>query len=143
MKRLDALEAYSTLSALAMITKKVHLGTSVTNIQTRHPAVLAHMATTLDIMSGGRAVFGIGTGEAMNLDPYGVPWSRPVSRMREVIVMIKRLWTEDSVNYEGEFFKLDEAFLSPKPLQKPHTLCYFERVPSQRVCLKLLKRTHF
>ncbi len=120
IKRWHCLEAFSILGGLALKTKRVTLGACVSDPHRRHPAVLAHMVTTLDIMSGGRAVLGMGAGEAMNLDPYGIPWSRPVSRMREAIIMIKRLWTEESVNYEGEFFKLDEAFLSPKRLQKPH-----------------------
>jgi alkanesulfonate monooxygenase SsuD/methylene tetrahydromethanopterin reductase-like flavin-dependent oxidoreductase (luciferase family) len=71
-------------------------------------------------MSGGRAVLGLGAGEAMNLDPYGIAWNRPVARLREAITVIKKLWTEENVNYSGEFFKLNEAFLSPKPLTQPH-----------------------
>lgn len=120
IKKWHSLEAWDILARLSAETKRVTLGTCVSDPHRRHPAVLAQAATTLDIMSGGRAVLGLGAGEAMNLDPYGIAWSRPVSKMREAITVIKKLWTEDSVNYTGEFFKLNKAFLSPKPLQKPH-----------------------
>jgi len=120
IKRWHSLEAWSILAGLSSKTKRVSLGVCVSDPHRRHPAVLAHAAATVDIMSGGRAVLGMGAGEAMNLDPYGIPWGRPVSRMREAIVVIKKLWTEESVNYTGEFFRLKEAFLSPKPLQRPH-----------------------
>jgi alkanesulfonate monooxygenase SsuD/methylene tetrahydromethanopterin reductase-like flavin-dependent oxidoreductase (luciferase family) len=120
IKRFHSLEAWSTLARLSAETKRVTMGVCVSDPHRRHPAVLAQMGTTLDIMSGGRVVLGLGAGEAMNLDPYGIAWSRPVSKTSEAITVIKKLWTEDSVNYTGEFFKLSEAFLSPKPLQKPH-----------------------
>ena len=120
IKRWHSLEAWSILAGLASKTKSVTLGVCVGDPHRRHPAVLAHAATTLDIMSGGRFVFGMGAGEAMNLDPYGISWGKPVSRMREAVEIVKKLWTEETVNYTGEFFKLKEAFLSPKPVQKPH-----------------------
>jgi alkanesulfonate monooxygenase SsuD/methylene tetrahydromethanopterin reductase-like flavin-dependent oxidoreductase (luciferase family) len=120
IKSWHSLEAWSVLSGLSLKTKEITLGTCVSDPHRRHPAVLAQMATTLDVMSGGRAVLGIGAGEAMNLNPYGISWSKPVSRMRDAIVVIKKLWTEKSVDYSGEFFDLQEAFLSPEPIQKPH-----------------------
>ena len=120
IKRWHCLEAWSVLSGLSSKTQRVTLGACVTDPHRRHPAVLAQMVTTLDVMSGGRAVLGIGAGEAMNLDPYGISWDKPVSRLREAVTIIKRLWTENSVNYSGEFFKLKEAFLDPRPVQKPH-----------------------
>lgn len=120
IKKWHSLEAWSILAGLSLKTKRVTLGVCVSDPHRRHPAVLAHATTTLDIMSKGRVVLGMGAGEAMNLDPYGVSWDRPVSRMREAIVVMKKLWKEESVNYTGEFFKLKDAFLSPKPLQRPH-----------------------
>lgn len=120
IKKWHCLEAWNILANLSSKTRRVTLGVCVSDPHRRHPVVLAHSATTLDIMSGGRIVLGIGAGEAMNLDPYGIAWSRPVSRMHEAIIIIKKLWTEESVNYAGEFFELNEAFLSPKPIQRPH-----------------------
>jgi len=120
IKRREALEAWTTLAAIASKTNRVKLGTCVTDSHRRHPAVLAQTVATLDIVSNGRVIFAVGPGEAMNLDPYGIPWDKPVSKMREMIEILKKLWTEQSVNYEGEFFRLHEAILEPKPIQKPH-----------------------
>lgn len=120
LKRLDALEAYSTLASLAMITKKVRLGTSVTNIQTRHPAILAQTISTLDHISKGRVITAVGSGEAMSIVPFGIPWDKPVSRMDEAIRLMIKLWTEKKVDFDGEFFKLKGAFIDPKPIQKPY-----------------------
>jgi len=116
----DALEAWTMLSAIAMQTKRIKLGTCVSDTYRHHPAVLAQMATTCDRISNGRAILGIGIGEAMNLDPYGITWNRPVSRTIEAVQVIKKLWTQDIVDHEGTYFKLDKAFLQPKPLQNPH-----------------------
>ncbi len=116
----DSLEAWTVLSAIALQTKRIILGTCVSDIYRHHPAVLAQMAATCDIISRGRAVLGVGIGEAMNLNPYGIIWDRPVSRTMEALKIIKRLWTEDVVDHRGQFFKLDGAFLQPKPFQKPH-----------------------
>lgn len=119
-KKWHSLEALSVLAGLSSRTKRATLGVCVSDPHRRHPAVLAHTLTTLDILAGGRTMLGIGAGEAMNLNPYGITWNRSVSRMREAIEVIKKLWTEESVNYTGEFFNLKEAFLSPQPLQRPH-----------------------
>jgi len=120
IRRWDSLEAWNVLSAIAERTRRILLGTCVSDTYRHHPAVLAQMAATCDIISRGRAILGIGIGEAMNLNPYGIQWNRPVSRTIEALKVIKRLWTEDVVYHRGEFFKLEHAFLQPKPYQKPH-----------------------
>jgi len=120
IRRWDSLEAWTVLSAIASMTKRILLGTCVSDTYRHHPAVLAQMAATCDIISRGRAILGIGIGEAMNLDPYGIKWNKPVSRTIEALNVIKRLWTEDVVNHDGEFFKLRQAFLQPRPFRKPH-----------------------
>jgi len=120
IKRFDTLEAWSTLAALAAKTKRVKLGTCVTDPHRRPPAVLAQTVATLDIISNGRAILGIGPGEAMNLDPYDVSWNRPVSRMHESLKIIKSLWTQEMTSYKGDFFNLQEAIFEPKPIQQPH-----------------------
>jgi len=116
----DALEAWTMLSAIALKTKRIRLGTCVSDTHRHHPAVLAQMASTCDIISNGRAILGIGVGEAMNLNPYGITWNRPVSRTIEAVQVIKKLWTQDIVDYEGTYYKLTKAFLQPKPIQEPH-----------------------
>jgi len=116
----DALEAWTVLSAIALKTRRIKLGTCVSDTYRHHPAVLAQMATTCDIISNGRAILGIGIGEAMNLNPYGITWDRPVSRTIEALRVMRKLWTEDTVDYEGTYYKLIKAFLQPKPIQEPH-----------------------
>lgn len=120
IKKFNALDAWSVLSALAVKTKKVRLGTCVSDSHRRHPETLAQMVTTVDFISDGRVILGVGSGEAINLDPFGVEWDHPVSRMREAIEIMKKLWTEDIVNYRGKFYRLKKAILRPKPVQKPH-----------------------
>lgn len=109
-------EVWSILGGLALSTKSVILGTGVTDPHRRHPALLAQTLATLDQMSQGRMVLGIGPGEAINLDPYGIPWDRPVARMVKVITILRKLWAEQSVTYEGEFFQLKNAGLFIDPL---------------------------
>jgi len=115
------LDPFSTLSAVASKTERIMLGTKVICASFRHPGVVAKMGATLDIISRGRLVLGIGAGwYKREFDAYGIPFSKRVGRMREVIEIIKKLWTEDQVNYEGRFYRLKGAVSSPKPVQKPH-----------------------
>lgn len=112
------LEAWTTLAAIATQTKTLKLGTSVTDPHRRHPAILAQTATTLDIISNGRVILGIGAGEAMNLDPFGIPQNKPVSKMRETIEVMKKLWTGEVVEHKGEFFDIPYGCLVPTPKKK-------------------------
>jgi len=114
------LDTWMTLALIARKTNRVTIGTAVTDPHRRHPAILAQMGTTLDIFSRGRFILGIGAGEAMNLDPYGIAWDHPLSRMAESIAIIKKLWTMKEINYNGKFYKINKAYLEPKPIQKPH-----------------------
>ena len=108
------------LAALSVKTKNIKLGTAVSDTHRRHPETLAQIVSTVDILSGGSAILGIGPGESMNLDPFGINWDKPISRMKEAITLIKRLWTQESVSYEGKFFRFSNAILDLKPVQKPH-----------------------
>ncbi len=120
IRRWDSLEAWSVLSAIASRTRRILLGTCVSDTYRHHPAILAQMAATCDIISRGRTILGIGIGEAMNLNPYGIQWDKPVSRTVEALKVIKRLWTEEVVDHKGRFYRLEQAFLQPKSFQKPH-----------------------
>jgi alkanesulfonate monooxygenase SsuD/methylene tetrahydromethanopterin reductase-like flavin-dependent oxidoreductase (luciferase family) len=117
IRRWDALEAWSMASAIAVATKRIKIGTGVSDTYRHHPAVLAQMATTCDVISGGRAFLGVGIGEAMNLLPYGINYDRPIGRTREAVTIIKRLLTEERVTFEGEFYRLKDAFIQPKPVR--------------------------
>jgi phthiodiolone/phenolphthiodiolone dimycocerosates ketoreductase len=73
------------------------------------------MAATCDVLSNGRAILGIGIGEAMNLVPFGIPYDKPVGRTTEAIQIIRRLFTEDFVNFKGKYYELNKAFIRPRP----------------------------
>lgn len=96
------------------------MGTCVTDPLRRHPAVTAQLAITLDLISNGRAILGIGAGEAFHLNPYGIAWERPISRLEEAVRVIKKLWSEDFADYNGVFFKLKRAVVIKKSVQKPY-----------------------
>jgi len=130
-----ALEAWTLLSALAAKTKRLRLGVMVTNNRARPPAVLAKMAATVDIVSGGRLDFGIGAGAGEQRDPdlsqvvhreydaYGleiVPAPATIAALGEACTLIKRLWTEDApFDFDGRHYRLKGAVCEPKPVQKP------------------------
>lgn len=120
IRRFAAVDAWTMLAALAVKTQRIRLGTSVSDPHRRHPETLAQIVATVDVLSQGRAVLGMGAGEAMNLTPFHVEWDRPVSRMTEVVQAIKLLWTLDRVDYNGEFVKFTNAILDLKPVQRPH-----------------------
>jgi len=109
-------EAWSTLAAAAVETDKAFLGTCVTDPHRYHPAVLAQKVSTVDQISGGRAVLGLGAGEAMNLEPFGIEWRKPVSKLVEFVMVIRKLWAGEILNHEGEFFRLKDAFLQINPV---------------------------
>ncbi|MBO8181059.1 MAG: LLM class flavin-dependent oxidoreductase [Archaeoglobus sp.] len=110
--------ALSLLSALAVKTSKAIIGTGVTDVVRYHPSVLAQIIATIDHLSLGRAFLGLGAGEAMNIKPFGIEWKMPYTTLREGIEIMKRLWTGEKFSYEGKRFKLKDAFLQIKPLQK-------------------------
>ncbi len=111
-------EAFTMLTAIAMRTHQIRLGTLVLDGNRRDPAMLAHTTATLDRVSGGRLILGLGKG-VFNEASYGFSLTKPVSRMQEVIVALKQLWTEDEVNHTGDFFTYPGLRLASKPLQSP------------------------
>ena len=125
-KRADEpiLECWTTLSALACETTRLRLGTLVLCNTFRYPSVLAKMASTLDVISGGRLEFGIGAGfSQLEHASYGIPFESPairVGRLRESVQIIKKMWTEPKASFEGKYYSISEAFNEPQPVQKPH-----------------------
>ncbi|MFX0145294.1 MAG: LLM class flavin-dependent oxidoreductase [Candidatus Hodarchaeota archaeon] len=115
----DIYNVFPTMAIAANSTNNVFLGTSVTETFRHPPSVLAHMILTLDHISKGRIILGIGAGEGENIIPYGIKWEKPVSRLEEAIKIIKLLWKEDKkVDFDGKFWKLKDAVLSLKPYKK-------------------------
>src|ERR1700682_1633117 len=115
------LEAYTTLGALAASTSRVKLGTLVTGVTYRNPAILAKQATTLDGISGARPISGIGA--AWNEDEhkgYGVdfpPIGRRMDRLDEALTIAKLMFTQDRPSFEGKYYKIDRALNVPRPIQ--------------------------
>jgi F420-dependent oxidoreductase-like protein len=118
------LEGWTALAALAMATKNVRLGVMVTGNTYRHPAVLAKMATTVDVISGGRLILGLGTGWfELEHKAYDIPFPKIADRLAmldEALEVIKRLWTEEKANFTGKYYQLNDSLFNPKPVQKPH-----------------------
>ncbi|MFD2418871.1 LLM class flavin-dependent oxidoreductase [Amycolatopsis pigmentata] len=124
-------EGWTLLSALAAQTRRLRLGLLVTSNRFRPPALLAKIATTVDIVSGGRLDFGIGVGSRPDLpqarreyEAHGVPFhdtAHAVGSFAEAVTVIRRLWTEaEPFDFDGTYVQLAGAFGDPKPVQRPH-----------------------
>ncbi|MFD4440260.1 LLM class flavin-dependent oxidoreductase [Nocardia sp. NPDC058519] len=96
---------------------RLRLGVGVTDAGRRHPAVTAQAAATLHLLSGGRAILGIGPGERENNEPYGVDWQRPVARFEEAVATIRALWESNGepISRDSEFFPLRDAVFALPP----------------------------
>lgn len=122
------LEGWTLLSAFAAETSRLRLGLTVSSNTYRHPAVLAKMAATVDIISDGRLDFGIGAGvgegnHETEHHAYGIPLYTPGERIRrlgEACEVIKRMWTEPAPSFEGTSYQITDAYCEPKPVQKPY-----------------------
>jgi len=121
----EALEAWSLITAAATVTKRLRLGVLVTGNTYRNPALLAKMAATVDQISNGRLILGIGTGwYEREHEAFG--WKFPgvkerSDRLEEAVELIKLLFTANGpVSYEGQYYKLKDAYFSPPCTQKPH-----------------------
>lgn len=117
------LEAWVTLSALAQATNRIRVGTMVNGMHYRHPAVTAAMASSLDIVSGGRLELGLGAGwYELESDAYGIELGtigERMTRFEEGTEVIHLLLTQEHTDFEGKFFRLDSARNEPKPVQQP------------------------
>ncbi|MFJ1460734.1 LLM class flavin-dependent oxidoreductase [Nocardia sp. N2S4-5] len=124
-------EGWTLLSALAAQTRRLRLGLLVTSNRFRPPAVLAKIATTVDIVSGGRLDFGIGAGSRPSIpmarreyEAHGLPYHdarHAVGDLSEALTVIRRLWTEtEPFDFHGEYVRLTGAISNPKPVQRPH-----------------------
>ena len=118
------LEGWTTLTALAQATRRLRLGTLVTGIHYRHPAVLANMAATLDIVSGGRLELGIGAGwNEQESGAYGIELGSPrdrSDRFEEACAVLTSLLSEPVTNFAGRYYTITDAYCNPKPVQQPH-----------------------
>jgi F420-dependent oxidoreductase-like protein len=118
------LEGWTTLIALAQATHRVRLGTLVTGIHYRHPAVLANMVSALDIISGGRLELGIGAGwNEQESGAYGIELGTPrqrSDRLEEACQVLIGLLSQETTTFKGEYYQLQDARNEPKGVQQPH-----------------------
>ena len=118
------LECFTTLSAMAALTTKARIGPCVAAVAFRSPALLAKIATTLDHLSNGRLVLGLGAGwQRSEYDAHGYPYpsnAERLAQLAEAIKIIKAMWTQDEPTYHGRYFSIEKAYNNPRPLQKPH-----------------------
>lgn len=119
----DVIDGWMALGAMAQATSRIRLGPLVSSNTFRHPAILAKMAATLDHISNGRLEFGIGAGWfEFEHTSLGLPFpgaGRRLKALEEAIQIIKALWTQDEVNFEGAYYTLKGAVSMPKPVQQP------------------------
>jgi len=120
------LECFTLLSALAPLTRRVRLTQVVAGNSYRHPALLAKIVSSLDVISGGRADLGLGAGWFREeYEAFGIPYPKPsirIAQMREALQIVKALWTEDAVTYAGTHYTLREAPHVPKPMRRPRIM---------------------
>jgi F420-dependent oxidoreductase-like protein len=120
----SCLDGWTALAAVAQATRRLRLGCLVTGVTYRHPAVLAKMATTVDIISNGRLEFGIGAAwHEYEHRAYGIPFytmRERQDRLEEAIQIIKALWTAAPATFRGKYYQLDNAPYLPPNVQKPH-----------------------
>ena len=119
------LEGWITLAALAQATRRLRLGTLVTGIHYRHPAVLANMAATLDVVSGGRLELGVGTGWSQEESgAYGIDLGTPrqrSDRFEEACQVLTGLLSpQPAITFCGRYYRLTDARCNPEPVQQPH-----------------------
>jgi len=113
-------EAWTLLSALAASTQRVKLASLVACTAFHEPAVLAKMAATVDEVSGGRLVLGLGAGwNEVEFRAFGIPFDHRVSRFEEAFGIIRRLLAGERVTFEGRFHRVDDAVLLPRPSRRP------------------------
>ncbi|MBI4337525.1 MAG: LLM class flavin-dependent oxidoreductase [Chloroflexi bacterium] len=119
----ETLDAWTLLAYMAGKTSSIRLGSCVTPIPFRPPAILAKQVTTVDILSRGRVILGVGAGwNQQEFEGYSQWDEAPVrvSKTQEGMDLIRRLWTEESVDFQGKYYSAKGAVLAPKPVQKPH-----------------------
>jgi F420-dependent oxidoreductase-like protein len=120
----DMLEGYAALGFMAAATKRIRLGTLVTGVTYRHPGILVKTVTTLDVLSGGRAWFGIGAAwneqESRGLGTPFPPIAVRFEWLEETLQIAKQMWSSNDGAYHGKHFQLERTLCSPQPLSRPH-----------------------
>ncbi len=117
----DVMDPFVTLTAAAVATKTIRVGTGVCLIAQRDPIQTAKLVASIDQVSGGRFVFGVGNGWNQDeMENHGTAYATRHKRARENIEAMKEIWTKSKAEYHGEFVNFDPMMTWPKPVQKPH-----------------------
>jgi probable F420-dependent oxidoreductase len=120
-KYYDAMDPFVTLTAAAVATKTLKVGTGVCLVAQRDPIQTAKLVASIDQVSGGRFLFGIGNGWNQDeLEDHGIPFASRHKAARERVEAMKEIWTKSKAEYHGEFVNFDPMMTWPKPVQKPH-----------------------
>jgi probable F420-dependent oxidoreductase len=117
----NVLDPLTTLAFIAANTSKVNLGTCIIDMVFHNPITLAKEFTTIDILSEGRTICGLGIG--WSKDEYlaaNIPYEKRGERANEILQAMKKVWTDDIVEFNGDFYKVPKSIIGPKPIQKPH-----------------------
>ena len=120
-------DAWIMLAAIGALTQNVEVGTCVTDAIRRHPSAIALSTITLDRVTKGRGMLGIGAGEAQNVVDFGIEFSKPVAKFKEQLEVIHKLFesgVDKHVSYSGEYYKLNDASLQTKSIRKPRPPIY-------------------
>lgn len=122
----DIYEAWTLMSAISAVTKKIKLGTMVLCNSFRPPALLAKMGATLDVISNGRLDFAIGAGwfePEYSAYGYEFPDTKTrIEQLSESVQIIRKMWTEEEPNFKGRYYEIKQAYCNPKPIQDPYPL---------------------
>ncbi|HEX5530622.1 MAG TPA: LLM class F420-dependent oxidoreductase [Methylomirabilota bacterium] len=125
-------DPFVSLMAAAAATRTIKLGTGICLVVEHDPIVLAKAVATLDWLSNGRVLFGIGGGwNREEMEHHGTPFARRWQVLRERVLAMKALWTQEEASFHGEFVNFDRAISFPKPVQRPHPPILFGGATAQ------------
>ena len=121
---------FSTLARLAADCPGCHLGTACFILPLAHPLGVAEATATLDVICGGRLLFGVGQGYRVpEFQSFGIPRHERGARLIEAVTAIRTLWADDPASYEGRFYQFSGISITPKPIQRPGPPVWVARVP--------------
>ena len=129
-------DAWIMLAAIGAITNNVELGTCVTDAIRRHPSTIALSTVTLDRITKGRGILGIGAGEAQNVVDFGIEFSKPVTKFKEQLEVIEKLFEsnpDNKVNYDGKYYRLNRGLFTGKTYQKTKTTSIYSSRCSKNI----------
>ena len=139
-------DALGVLQFVAACTRRVQLGTSVLILPMRNPVITAQQVATLDILSDGRCILGVGVGwNREEFETLNAPFEHRGARTDEYLEVMRRLWTLDDPSFEGKFYKVGDVLFDPKPIQKPHPAYWFggNEEPALRRTIRFKGTWHF